>query len=52
MPILIRGKYEKELFSLKLSIAAKSLKSPIMYGKTLRGLVFKSKALSMKVNKQ
>ena len=52
MPFVIRSKYEKELLSLKLSIALKSLKSPIMYGKTLRGLVFRSKALSMKVNKQ
>ena len=52
LPFVIRSKYEKELLSLKLSIALKSLKSPIMYGKTLRGLVFRSKALSMKVNKQ
>jgi len=52
LPVLIRSKYEKELMSLKISIALKSLKSPIMYGKTLRGLVFRTKALSMKVNKQ
>ena len=52
LPFVIRSRYEKELLSLKLSIALKSLKSPIMYGKTLRGLVFRSKALSMKVNKQ
>ncbi len=52
LPVLIRSKYEKELMPLKISIALKSLKSPIMYGKTLRGLVFKSNALSMKVNKR
>lgn len=52
LPVLIRSKYEKELMSLKISIALKSLKSPIMYGKTLRGLVFRTRALSMKVNKQ
>ncbi len=52
LPVMIRSKYEKELMSLKISIALKSLKSPIMYGKTLRGLVFKTNALSMKVNKR
>ena len=42
--------YQKSLLPLKISIALKSLKSPIMYGKKWRGLVFKSKALSMKVD--
>lgn len=51
-PLTIRSKYEKELLSLKISIAIKSLKVPVMYGKTLRGLVFKTKALSMKVNQR
>lgn len=52
LPVMIRSCYEKELLSLKISIALKSLKSPIMYGKTLRGLVFRTGALSMKVNKK
>ena len=52
LPIMIRSCYERELLPLKISIALKSLKSPIMYGKKLRGLVFKTGALSMKVNKQ
>ena len=49
-PAGIRRRYEKELAPLKLSIALKSLKSPIMYQKKWRGMVFRSKALSMKVN--
>ena len=52
LPMIIRSRYEKELMSLKISIALKSLKSPIMYGKTLRGLVFKTRALRMKGNKR
>ncbi len=44
-----RKKYEKRLRPLKLSIFVKSFKSPIMYGKFLRGLVFRTTLLSMKV---
>lgn len=46
---LIRLRYEKELLPLKISIALKSLKSPIMYQKRWRGLVFKTRALSFKM---
>lgn len=51
-PAAVRKKYEKNLAPLKLSIAIKCLKSPIMYGKLPRGLVFRSRALSMKVLKK
>ncbi len=46
-----RMRYEKALLPLKMSIALKSLKSPIMYGKTWRALVFKSRALSISMYK-
>lgn len=46
----IRARYEKALLPLKTSIALKSLKSPVMYQKAWRGMVFKTRALSMKVN--
>lgn len=49
-PAGIRFRYEKELMPLKISISLKSLKSPIMYQKKWRGLVFKTRALSMKVS--
>lgn len=48
---LWRIQYEKALLPLKLSIALKSLKSPIMYQKRWRGIVFKTHALSMKIEK-
>ena len=51
-PDKIRGRYEKRLRPLKLSIALKSLKSPIMYRPLPRRLVFVSRALSMKVLKE
>jgi geranylgeranyl reductase len=46
-----RIQYERALLPLKISIALKSLKSPIMYQKRWRGLVFKTRALSMKIEK-
>ena len=49
-PMTVRSRYEKALMSLKVSIALKSVKSPVMYRKTWRGLVFKTRALSMQVN--
>ena len=47
----LRKRYEKKLGSLKRSIAIKSLKSPVMYRAPLRSLVFRTRALSMKVLK-
>lgn len=41
--------YRRGLSGLKRSIFFKSFKSPIMYGSVLRGLVFRSRLLSMKV---
>ena len=43
------AQYDKSLRKLKLEISLKSAKSPIMYGPFLRGLVFRSGALSIDV---
>ena len=40
--------YDEHLKPLKTEIALKSAKSPIMYGKTARGLVFATRVLSIK----
>lgn len=45
----VRKRYLDLLKPLKRSIALKSLKSPIMYGSLPRNLVFRTRALSMKV---
>ncbi|MBQ7058739.1 MAG: FAD-binding protein [Firmicutes bacterium] len=47
----IREGYEKKIRHMKMSIAIKSLKSPVMYKAPLRRLVFRTRALSMKVLK-
>ncbi|MBO6157685.1 MAG: FAD-dependent monooxygenase [Firmicutes bacterium] len=47
----VREQYRKAIRPLRLSIALKSLKSPIMYQPIPRLTVFKTRALSMKVRK-
>ncbi len=47
----LRKLYEKKLKHLKFSIMLKSFKSPVMYKAPLRSLVFRTRALSMKVLK-
>ena len=47
----LRKLYEQKLKHLKFSIMLKSFKSPVMYKAPLRSLVFRTRALSMKVLK-
>lgn len=46
-----RREYQKRILPLKLSIALKTLKSPVMYQPLPRRMVFLTRALSMKVRR-